>query len=160
MVEKNLVNIIAEIREALGDDATHPRFVRTVHRFGYAFRSPARSRPRTARRRRQGIRFRLVWSGGHVGLGDGEHVLGRDPDLELSSIAGVSRHHARISIAGDEATIEDLDSKNGTFVTDRRPDAAARLVDGDSESIGSSPAEVPCRAKPGVDGERSFQAER
>ena len=34
VVEKNLVNLIAEIRETLGDDATHPRFVRTVHRFG------------------------------------------------------------------------------------------------------------------------------
>ena len=38
VVEKNLVNLIAEIRKALDDDPTHPRFVRTVHRFGYAFR--------------------------------------------------------------------------------------------------------------------------
>lgn len=38
VVEKNLVNLIAEIRIALGDDAAHPRFVRTIHRFGYAFR--------------------------------------------------------------------------------------------------------------------------
>ena len=41
VVEKNLVNLIAEIRKALEDDPTHPRFVRTVHRFGYAFREPA-----------------------------------------------------------------------------------------------------------------------
>ena len=84
------------------------------------------------------VRFRLVWAGGRVGLADGEHVLGRDPDLELFlDSPDVSRHHARIRIAGDEATIEDLDSKNGTFVTDRRLDAAARLVDGDSIRIGS-----------------------
>ena len=38
VVEKNVVNLIGEIREALGDDAAHPRFIRTVHRFGYAFR--------------------------------------------------------------------------------------------------------------------------
>ena len=38
VVEKNLTNLVSEIREALGDDPAHPRFIRTVHRFGYAFR--------------------------------------------------------------------------------------------------------------------------
>lgn len=35
--EVNLATLIAEIREALGDDARKPRFVRTARRFGYAF---------------------------------------------------------------------------------------------------------------------------
>ena len=39
VLEKNLVNLVAEIREALGENATNPRFVRTVPRFGYAFRN-------------------------------------------------------------------------------------------------------------------------
>ena len=87
-------------------------------------------RPRRAgrRRARAGPRSRF-------------RAVSRPPD--------VSRHHARIRIAGDQATIEDLDSKNGTFVTDRRLDAAARLADGDSIRIGSSPADVQRRAKPG-----------
>jgi predicted ATPase/DNA-binding winged helix-turn-helix (wHTH) protein len=38
VVEKNLTNLVSEIREALGDDPVHSRFIRTVHRFGYAFR--------------------------------------------------------------------------------------------------------------------------
>ena len=38
VLDKNLVNLVAEIREALGDNAAHPRFVRTVPKFGYAFR--------------------------------------------------------------------------------------------------------------------------
>jgi DNA-binding winged helix-turn-helix (wHTH) protein/Flp pilus assembly protein TadD len=38
VVEKNLANLIGEIREALGEDAANPRFIRTVPRFGYAFR--------------------------------------------------------------------------------------------------------------------------
>jgi non-specific serine/threonine protein kinase len=38
VVEKNLTNLVSEIREALGDDPATPRFIRTVHRFGYAFR--------------------------------------------------------------------------------------------------------------------------
>jgi non-specific serine/threonine protein kinase len=39
VVEKNLTNLVSEIREALGDDPAAPRFIRTVHRFGYAFRA-------------------------------------------------------------------------------------------------------------------------
>ena len=33
----NLTVVVAEIRRAIGDDPQSPRFVRTVHRFGYAF---------------------------------------------------------------------------------------------------------------------------
>ena len=139
VLEKNLVNLVAEIREALGDSATNPRFVRTVPRFGYAFRdSTSPDSAAGARMRPTGARFRLVWPGGRAALTDGEYVLGRDPDLELFLDAhDVSRRHARITIAGTEATIEDLDSKNGTFVSDRRVDSAARLVDGASIRVGS-----------------------
>jgi DNA-binding winged helix-turn-helix (wHTH) protein len=35
--EANLASLAAEIREALGDTARDPRFIRTAHRFGYAF---------------------------------------------------------------------------------------------------------------------------
>jgi TolB-like protein/DNA-binding winged helix-turn-helix (wHTH) protein/Flp pilus assembly protein TadD len=41
VVEKNLANLISEIREALGEDPVGPRFIRTVPRYGYAFREPA-----------------------------------------------------------------------------------------------------------------------
>ncbi len=65
-------------------------------------------------------------------------VFGRDPELELFLDApDVSRRHARIRVAGDEATIEDLESKNGTFVGDRRLGPATRLADGDSIRVGS-----------------------
>jgi DNA-binding winged helix-turn-helix (wHTH) protein len=139
VLEKNLVNLVAEIRQALGEDATNPRFVRTVPRFGYAFRDVTSRASATAPLRRQsGARFRLVWAGGRAALSDGDYVLGRDPDLELFLDAeDVSRRHARITIAGTEATIEDLDSKNGTFVSDRRLDSAARLVDGARIRVGS-----------------------
>jgi DNA-binding winged helix-turn-helix (wHTH) protein len=139
VVEKNLVNLIAEIRDALGEDATQPRFVRTVHRFGYAFQNANAESPAKQTVRRGDARFRLVWAGGRIGLSDGEYVLGRDPDLELFlDLPDVSRRHARIRIAGDDATIEDLESKNGTFVTERRLDGSVRLVDGDSIRIGSA----------------------
>ena len=139
VLEKNLINLVAEIREALGEDATNPRFVRTVPRFGYAFRDVTSRNPANAApRRRTGARFRLVWAGGRAALTDGDYVLGRDPDLELFLDADdVSRRHARITVAGTEATIEDLNSKNGTFVSDRRLDSVRQLVAGDSIRIGS-----------------------
>jgi hypothetical protein len=138
VVEKNLVNLIAEIRDALGERATHPRFVRTVHRFGYAFRYVDADPPATRTIRGKDARFRLVWAGGRIVLSDGEYVLGRDPGLELFlDSSDVSRRHARIRIAGDDATIEDLGSRNGTFVADHRVDGSVRLVDGNSIRIGS-----------------------
>jgi non-specific serine/threonine protein kinase len=36
VVEKNLTNLVGEIRSALGDDPARPRLIRTVPRFGYA----------------------------------------------------------------------------------------------------------------------------
>jgi DNA-binding winged helix-turn-helix (wHTH) protein len=139
VVEKNLVNLIAEIRQSLGDDPTHPLFVRTVHRFGYAFQEPtAETSTDETTSHGTAVRFRLVWANGRVWLRRGEHLLGRDPNLELFlDSPGVSRRHALIRIAGDEATVEDLGSKNGTFVADRRLDAPTRLVDADLIRVGS-----------------------
>jgi hypothetical protein len=69
---------------------------------------------------------------------EGEHILGRDPELELFfDSTSVSRRHARIRVAGTSATIEDLGSKNGTFIGDRRVDTIEDLADGDTGRIGS-----------------------
>ena len=139
VLDKNLVNLVAEIREALGDNATDPRFVRTVPKFGYAFRHSTSPGSAAGTGMRATVaRFRLVWLGGRAALTDGEYVLGRDPDLELFLDAhDVSRRHARITIAGNDARIEDLDSRNGTFVSERRVDSSTPLVDGASIRVGS-----------------------
>jgi hypothetical protein len=136
VVEKNLVNLIAEIRAALGDDAASPRFVRTVPRFGYAFREAAGIGETQVADSR--VRFRLRWPDGRAALREGDHVLGRDPDLELF-IDGpsVSRCHAVIRVSGADATIQDLGSKNGTFVGDRSAAAPMPLADGDIIRLGS-----------------------
>ncbi|HEU4886852.1 MAG TPA: winged helix-turn-helix domain-containing protein [Thermoanaerobaculia bacterium] len=39
--DANLASLIKEIRQALGDDAKAPRYIRTVHRFGYGFNGAA-----------------------------------------------------------------------------------------------------------------------
>jgi DNA-binding winged helix-turn-helix (wHTH) protein len=139
VVEKNLANLIGEIRDALGDDPSNPRFIRTVHRFGYAFRetSPGAGTPAHAGRAGD-VSFLVKWANGRVRLEAGAHVLGRDPDVEiLLDAPGVSRRHARIDIGEGSATIEDLGSKNGTFVGDQRVDGARSLRDGDTITVGS-----------------------
>ena len=80
----------------------------------------------------------MKWVNGRVTLDEGEHVLGRDPDVEIFlNSPGVSRRHALIRISAARATIEDLGSKNGTFVGDQRVDGSRSLGDGDIIGVGS-----------------------
>jgi DNA-binding winged helix-turn-helix (wHTH) protein len=138
VVEKNLANLVSEIREALGDDPSAPQFIRTVHRFGYAFREPAGRAGTSRPGRRREVSYYVKWESGRVTLDQGEHVLGRDPDVEIFlNSPGVSRRHARITISADLATIEDLRSKNGTFVGDQRVNGSTSLADGDIIRVGS-----------------------
>ena len=138
VVEKNLTNLIAEIREALDDDAAEPKFVRTIQRFGYAFRDdpkPPVGRPAAVPVAPQ---CRLSWLGGRAILGPGDHVIGRSPDVEVYVDAvSVSRRHACLRVAGDVVTIVDLESKNGTFVGGTRVTASRPLTNGDEIRLGS-----------------------
>lgn len=136
----NLATLIAEIREALGDDARKPRFIRTAHRFGYAFCGTTTEAPRVDD---AGTTFCWLLTGGRrLPLRLGENILGREPDdgINLDSPT-VSRRHARISISGTDAVLEDLGSKNGTFVGGEAVSTAVRLKDGDEIRTGS----VVCR---------------
>jgi hypothetical protein len=138
VVEKNLANLVSEIRDAIGDDPSNPRFVRTVRRFGYAFRETARPADTGLATGHGGVSLRLTWVGGSVTLDAGEHVLGRDPDAAIYlDSPGVSRRHALISIAAARATVADLGSKNGTFVGEERVDGIRLLGDGDIIAVGS-----------------------
>lgn len=134
VLEANLANLVAEVRAALGDDPRRPRYIRTAHRYGYAFLDESVGASRDAPAGRPG--WTLVWSGGEARLDEGEHVLGRDGDVCLD-FATVSRRHARVRIEGDRATLEDLASKNGTWLNARRVEGAADLSDGDEIRLGS-----------------------
>lgn len=138
--EVNLASLIAEIREAFGDDAKKPRFIRTAHRFGYAFCGTTSEVPRA-----EAAETPFCWlliGGRRMPLRPGENILGREPEdgINLDSPT-VSRRHARISISGTEALIEDLGSKNGTFVGGEPVSTDVQLKDGDEIRIGS----VVCR---------------
>jgi pSer/pThr/pTyr-binding forkhead associated (FHA) protein len=49
----------------------------------------------------------------------------------------VSRHHARIRVSGTDATIEDVGSKNGTYLRGERLTRPSPLTDGDEIRLGS-----------------------
>ena len=72
-----------------------------------------------------------------VQLLEGENIIGRDPDGALwIDHPSVSRRHARIVVAGGKAVLEDLDSKNGTFLGGKQLGKKAALADGDEVRIG------------------------
>lgn len=136
--ETNLAGLVAEIRRALDDSATEPVFVRTVYRFGYRFVGEVVETSVTTSARPSGPRPCLVYENRQVVLMDGVNVIGRAPDATIQcDVTGVSRHHARILVAEGDATLEDLDSKNGTYLHGTRI-TSARLSDGDEIRIGKA----------------------
>jgi len=136
--ESSLTTLAAQLRKALGEDGPH---IRTVHGFGYAFDgevasldappSPPSAAPGPA------VGPCLVWQDQVFSLAEGENVLGRDPAAQvLVDVPGVSRRHARVVVTGTEAVVEDLESKNGTFVGDRRVERPTPLADRDQLRLG------------------------
>ena len=136
--EANLANLVVELRAALGDDARTPRLIRTVSRFGYAFiGSAVRDRNPPPRLELRSRVYRLIWGRREIALDPGENLIGRDREAVVwIDDESVSRRHAAIAIDDDGAAIEDLGSKNGTFVTGERIKGSKRLRDRDVVRIG------------------------
>lgn len=124
--ESNLAGLVKELRAALGDDAREPNFIRTVHGFGYAFCGEPSD---TA-----GF---VVFKDRHFPLHEGRNVLGRSGDVPIDD-STVSRRHATIEIRGDAATIEDLDSKNGTFLDGEKISGPTPLREGQTIVLGDA----------------------
>lgn len=146
----NLPTLIAEIRAAIGDGARAPEFIRTVYGYGYAFSGAAAATRQDGRSASSGDPvFRLLWGHREIALSEGENVLGRGADsLVWIDAQGVSRRHARVMVAAGLATLEDLGSKNGTFVNGIRLAAPVALRDGDQLRIGNVPMTLKIFARP------------
>jgi DNA-binding winged helix-turn-helix (wHTH) protein len=134
--ETSLAALVTQLRKALGDSADGGRVIRTLHRVGYAFigdaivagHAPAVATPVS----------RLIWRGESFDVPAGESVIGRDRLCAIRMDAdSVSRHHARLRVSEHGASIEDLGSKNGTWVDGERITGAMPLVDGASVRLGS-----------------------
>jgi DNA-binding winged helix-turn-helix (wHTH) protein len=136
--EANLSNLVAEIREAIGDRARTPLFIRTAHGFGYAFCGDATPELNADVTESSQPSCWLEWGRRRFPLSAGEHVIGRDPDVEVRLDAStVSRRHARLVVNAEGTTLEDFGSKNGTFRGSERITSPIRLADGDAIHIGS-----------------------
>ena len=136
--EGSLTNLVTEVRTALGEGARSPRYIRTVHRFGYAFEETAAAGLNAAVDLEPRSPLRLVLAEGEVELRPGENRIGRARDCRVRlDYSSVSRYHARILVADGAATIEDLGSKNGTTVGGTIVRSPRRLADGDAIAVGS-----------------------
>jgi DNA-binding winged helix-turn-helix (wHTH) protein len=144
IADNTLTHAVAELRDALGDDARQPAYIETIHRRGYRLLAAVtdlepevRSRPGAA------SCFRLLGPGGEVGLAPGDNLIGRDADADVViDSAKVSRRHARIVVDDGGAVLEDLGSKNGTFLNGERLGGPAHLAHGDEIRIGRGVARL------------------
>lgn len=136
-----LASLLVEVRSAIGDTARDSRFVRTIHRFGYAFSGEAEElRERAPAAGGRHPVYRLIWGYREIALNPGENLLGRDEDSILwIDDAVVSRRHARIVVSEAGAVLEDLGSRNGTYLRGKRITAPTKLSDGDELTIGPAP---------------------
>jgi len=126
----NLHNLVSEIRAAIGD--SDRELLRTVHRFGYAFAECGAADP--------GGRFVIIAGDEEIPLHEGANLIGRDPACEIVIDApDVSRQHARLLVHGDVITLEDLGSKNGTFLGTTPVTTPVEVRDTDDILIGRNP---------------------
>jgi DNA-binding winged helix-turn-helix (wHTH) protein len=154
----SLTRLVSELRAALGDTPQGSHIIRTVYKTGYAFCAeviPVQSAAPSF------ATIELVWRKQSLPLTDGEYLAGRDAECSVVIDAGsVSRRHARITVVAGAATIEDLDSTNGTHVNGTRISGLTPLSAGDELSLGSEPLQVRKRnpsaltVKVDVDGDR------
>jgi DNA-binding winged helix-turn-helix (wHTH) protein len=137
VVEANVSNLVSEVRDALGDCARAPRFIRTAHGLGYAFCAQAITANYASPDSNRVLCW-LEWGRHRFPLAAGDHMIGRDPDVAIAlERSTVSRRHARLLVTAECTMLEDAGSKNGTFRGDARVTSPVPLTDGDAVRIGS-----------------------
>ncbi len=132
-----LSRCMALLRGALGDDARRPRYIETIPKRGYRLIAPITGiEPEITDT--PGTTFRLRIGQREISLQDGEHLIGRAPDAAVCiDSPKVSRHHARIVVDGNQASVDDMGSKNGTYVDGKMVKGPSALKGGDEIIIGS-----------------------
>jgi DNA-binding winged helix-turn-helix (wHTH) protein len=139
VAESSLQFLVHEIRHALHAGGTRPSWIRTVHGIGYSFCGDVLvSNPTSATPGSERPAAWLLGSSIRVALRSGENIVGRgSADVVDIDAPTISRRHARI-IVGESITLEDLGSKNGTWLGDERLTTLHVLADGDVLKLGSA----------------------
>ena len=131
VADGSLANLASELRSALNDPPGEARLLRTIHRFGYAFCGAVKEEQAMSL-------CRLLGPDRDYALLEGENLIGRGSECGIRVVSStVSRVHARLNVDGTQATIEDMESKNGTYVRGERLRALAHLAPGDEIRVGS-----------------------
>lgn len=150
VADVSLATVVAEVRAALGEHGRSGRFIRTVHGFGYAFDGAASAEPPEPDAVEpppqipsvagpRSCTIWLAWNGVDYALGEGPSVVGRSAGADVRLDAqSVSRHHARLVRSGCQVVVEDLGSKNGTFVRGARITSPVTVGDGDTIRFGDA----------------------
>lgn len=132
--DASLLGLIKEVRRALGDEGDGA-LIRTVHRVGYAFAAPLQSVAVPGLRAGAWVMAGSVL----VPLHEGENLIGRDAGCTVClDLPNISRRHARIVVAGRDATVEDLGSTNGTVLGGEKLVRPAALREGDRIQLGDA----------------------
>ena len=126
-----------KIRAALHDSSREPKFMRTLHGYGYAFAGD--QAPEEPLRERAATSYWLSFGDEQLPLRAGENIVGRTiaADVRLD-VVGVSRRHACILIIDGEVFVEDGGSKNGTFVKGQRITSRQRLAPDEEVAFAST----------------------
>jgi DNA-binding winged helix-turn-helix (wHTH) protein len=136
--ETNLATLVAEIRRALRDSPANPRFIRTIYGFGYRFAGELMMEVSAVPSEQVRVKPWLMVERRVVPLLEGTNVIGRAADAAIQiDSPGISRYHARILVARDTVTLEDLGSKNGSYVNGALV-TTRRLSDGDQIRLGET----------------------
>ncbi|HEY0371928.1 MAG TPA: FHA domain-containing protein [Thermoanaerobaculia bacterium] len=124
--ESNLKTLVLEIRTALEERGGSTNVIRTVYGFGYAFAGAA---DESGEPDASPALLLVRWETREVSLAEGSHLIGRRADCTVRiDQPSVSRVHARLLVSRGGTVVEDLRSKNGTFVGGVRVGPPAELL--------------------------------
>jgi DNA-binding winged helix-turn-helix (wHTH) protein len=136
VTDDSLAGLVAEARRAIGDRGRNPEFLRTIHGFGYAF-AAVREGPDPSGVSGTQPACWLVVDKRAMPLMTGENIIGREATAHVvMDSTRVSRQHARITVNGSVAHLEDLGSRNGTSVNGVPVAARVTLTDGANIAVG------------------------
>ena len=131
-----LAQAVADLRQALSDDAGAPQFIETIARRGYRLVAPVEPvRPAAQPGRPSGTAVRIGEQ--EIVLRFGDNLIGRSPEADVRVDSDqVSRRHAMLVVSPDAVTLEDLGSKNGTYLWGAQIERPTILEEGDEITVG------------------------
>lgn len=136
--EGNLAQQVLLLRRALAEAG---ECVSTIPRHGYRFVAAVVEEMSGQRPSAPGAHC-VFWADRAFTLREGITVIGRADDADLQVVLpSVSRHHARIVTSGLTASLEDLQSRHGTWRGATRVHGAVPLASGDEIRVGTATLE-------------------